>query len=834
MFKKLSLVIVAIVLLLTASVKGQATYEINILNVTGLAGQPVELEVEVNNSGTFTGFQFDIILPTGFAYVNGSAVLTSRSNGHTVLASLFDGGTRLRIGSFAIPTRPFLGNSGTVVKFSFTTPSTPGVTPVNFVESIDSPIISNSGINVTTGWAGGTITLCGALSANLASSNVTCNGADDGIITISNPAGATNYEYSINGGTGWQTGGSFTGLVPGVYDVRMRDADVTACEVTLDGALTITEPGLLTVSILADQVICANSAPSPLTSTVGGGTLAYTYQWQYWDGDSWEDILNENNSTYSPGILTATTQYRLEVDDANGCGPLASNPVTITVLSTGTWTGAVSEDWFDAANWCGGVPDATIDVLIRPIPIVPRNPVINWPGGAVPQARAKNIVIQNGAKLVVQGTSKLTVSGDWVNQNNPAAHPGLGFNPGQGEVRFNGAGPRVIQNGGWPDSFFDVYFECPAGMTLSGPTTLFAHHLTVESGSLNAGTTDLEVSGDWTNNSGSTAFNPNGQGVTFKRKGDDMLAKVIGGDELTSFFDVFLDNVDHISLGNDITVTHMLNFTNGKIVLGANDLIMGPLAEITGAGDTKYAVTDGAGALQQNVAELETAVYPIGLASSYLPAMVQFMAGSVPDDLKARVASGLNTKYDIDDQPIGDPITNEVVGRVWFLEESTPGGSDAMVTLQWNLADEAPDFNRLLCDVGHYTGGTTGSWSWGAPAPASGPGPFTQSRAGITEFSPFAVAGQNITCSPGTGPWCAGSPVTVTYNAYGGTWTAPNNFFVELSDASGFGCQRQLARQLYWQPEHCNRSGAPDRIDTRRDTARYADRYGISYPDRQR
>ncbi len=49
------------------------------------------------------------------------------------------------------------------------------------------------------------ITEPAVLSANVASTNVTCNGADDGTITITNPLGGYGtYEYSINGGAAWQ------------------------------------------------------------------------------------------------------------------------------------------------------------------------------------------------------------------------------------------------------------------------------------------------------------------------------------------------------------------------------------------------------------------------------------------------------------------------------------------------------------------------------------------------------------------------------------------------------------------------------------------------------
>ena len=51
------------------------------------------------------------------------------------------------------------------------------------------------------------------LSATVAKTNVTCFGASDGTITISNPTGGYGtYEYTVNGGGAWQSSGTFTDL----------------------------------------------------------------------------------------------------------------------------------------------------------------------------------------------------------------------------------------------------------------------------------------------------------------------------------------------------------------------------------------------------------------------------------------------------------------------------------------------------------------------------------------------------------------------------------------------------------------------------------------------
>ena len=94
----------------------------------------------------------------------------------------------------------------------------------------------------------------------------------------------------------------------------------------------------------ADQTICNGETPSSLSATAPtGGSGTFSYQWQIWDGDSWENIASANALTYAPGALTATTKYRLQQTDTY-CSPddvVNTNEVTITVhavLVAGTAT----------------------------------------------------------------------------------------------------------------------------------------------------------------------------------------------------------------------------------------------------------------------------------------------------------------------------------------------------------------------------------------------------------------------------------------------------------------------------------------------------------------
>ena len=116
------------------------------------------------------------------------------------------------------------------------------------------------------------------LSATVANTQPTCNGTDDGSITINAPVGGYGtYEYSIDGGANWQAGGSFTGLAPNTYDVKIRDAAHTACVIDL-GNQVITYPVVLSATVANTQPTCNGIDDGSITiSSPAGGYGTYEY-----------------------------------------------------------------------------------------------------------------------------------------------------------------------------------------------------------------------------------------------------------------------------------------------------------------------------------------------------------------------------------------------------------------------------------------------------------------------------------------------------------------------------------------------------------------------------
>jgi hypothetical protein len=163
------------------------------------------------------------------------------------------------------------------------------------------------------------------LNATVNSTNVTCYNANNGTISITGASGGSgNYEYSITGGSGWQSSGNYTNLSAATYNVMIRDASYPTCTRSL-GSLILTQPLALnggTITVVK-ALTCYEGSDAILRANPSGGTAPYTYLWFF-------DTPVPPTSYANTGVTTRdyTTAgrggYRCQISDANGCGPVNS------------------------------------------------------------------------------------------------------------------------------------------------------------------------------------------------------------------------------------------------------------------------------------------------------------------------------------------------------------------------------------------------------------------------------------------------------------------------------------------------------------------------------
>ena len=237
------------------------------------------------------------------------------------------------------------------------------------------------------------------LNATLTKTDVSCNGAANGTITINISNGAPPYQYSLDNVT-WQTGNTFTGLTAGTYTVYYRDNN--AC--SNSQSVKINQPLVLNITLNAQASRCFGMAEGSITVTPSGGTNPFQYSL---NNITWQGTNVFNN--LAPGAYTVYCQ------DINGC--TTSRSIIITQPALLTATAAV----IDAT--CNGGADGQITITpsggtapyyytVTAPPLQPLINVINvTPGTYNILIADDNVCITTIQNVVVGLSNNLSITG---------------------------------------------------------------------------------------------------------------------------------------------------------------------------------------------------------------------------------------------------------------------------------------------------------------------------------------------------------------------------------------------------------------------------------------
>jgi gliding motility-associated-like protein len=182
--------------------------------------------------------------------------------------------------------------------------------------------------------------------------DVSCNGGNDGSITVTLPASNDNpiYTYVLTDGVNApisQNNGVFTGLAAGTYTITVTSAR----DCSLQEIIVINEPALLTVAATATDFACDASnvvQTTTITATANFGTAPYVYS------------INGTNffasNTFTIVDNGSIQNITVTVRDANNC--LATTVVNINPLPTITAVTATTVTNLTCTN------DGTVQITV--------------------------------------------------------------------------------------------------------------------------------------------------------------------------------------------------------------------------------------------------------------------------------------------------------------------------------------------------------------------------------------------------------------------------------------------------------------------------------------
>ena len=621
-----------------------------------------------------------------------------------------------------------------------TTPAAPGVTsPVSYCQNAAAAQLTATGSNLVWG-SGSVVTGTVGGTASLATTTFVDGrwgtGAKLNFTTTKTNVVITSVDYHI---TPWQ---NVTGLVLSIYNGSgaVIATSSTNSTITAGGSairvsnvfnFNLATAGNYSIGVSggygnigADNpsfAITETSGTVNLTGVVPAGSRVF---------NNLQFSVNTGATAPTPSTATVGSTNYVVTQTVSGCtSPQAT--ITVVVNAPGTWNGSVSSDWHNASNWCSGIPASTTDVTIPP-------GTVNSPQ-VTATANCRNLTVNSGAGLSISGNGNLNIGGNLVSNGNLSATGGT--------ITFNGTGAQSI-SGTASVNFNHLAIAKTAGTTLSfgvgtssvstqnltltsgnftSPVSLTVNgNLTVSSGNFTATSGTVNIKGNVTNNA---AFNHNNGTVAL----NGTSLQTIGGSSATAFNQLQVNNAAGISLSSPVSVVSSLFFVSGKFNLVNHNLSLGSSATLTGYTSARYFIAAGNGVLKQNLPAGSSKIYPVGTASSYLPATVTFTAGSATDQVSVRVIPNV-----LNEGSAGGIVTTNAVSATWMISEDVLGGSNATITVQWPSGQELNGFNRSLCRLAHHV---NNRWDYGnADLSATGTNPYQLTRSGFTSFSPFAVS----------------------------------------------------------------------------------------------
>ena len=211
---------------------------------------------------------------------------------------------------------------------------------------------------------------------------ITCNNANNGSITVTAAGGTPGYTYNWLGG---QTTTTISNLAGGPYTVTVTDTNGCTASLTEN----IVNPPAISANIVGTNTTCNGGNNGTATLNVSGGTPGYTYLWSNFD-------TAQNLSNLTAGL------YKVIITDANGCKGydtiLITQPTPIVAVVTVTNSGCTGGNTGSVVvSVSGGTPGYTYSWSST-------GSTVDSVSGVGPGTYTVTITDANGCSLIDSGT----------------------------------------------------------------------------------------------------------------------------------------------------------------------------------------------------------------------------------------------------------------------------------------------------------------------------------------------------------------------------------------------------------------------------------------------
>ena len=149
-------------------------------------------------------------------------------------------------------------------------------------------------------------------------SEISCNGACDGSISVTPTLGTAPFVYNWQDGA---SGNSRTNLCPGLYSVTVMDDDGSQYAYWVN----LENPTPLFTNFIVEDESCASACDGIVRTEVTGGTPPYTYAWS-------GGLTGNIQANVCPGT------YNVTITDANSCSTTSSVTVNAATALNSSFT----------------------------------------------------------------------------------------------------------------------------------------------------------------------------------------------------------------------------------------------------------------------------------------------------------------------------------------------------------------------------------------------------------------------------------------------------------------------------------------------------------------